>query len=240
MYNFKGIFNPIIRRLFEAIFDTTSGHNHDGSNSKSVTTGTPGAGTLTADVGGRAIIANDYFDAATFLAKFATDSIDNAQLLKAVKNGAFLADAATRALFADSFLNAAKLADNAKTRIFTYIVEDLGAGVDIVHRAVMVVPTGYSATVIQADMIPLGAGAGIDDSNNCLVGITDGVNSIAYVAFDTSPGFPSANTVTSLGEITEAQKTLAAGEKLCVDITNGATANPPAMLVQVTYVLNEA
>lgn len=240
MYNFKGIFNPIIRRLFETIFDTTAGHDHDGSNSKAVTTGTPSAGALSANAGGRAIIANDYFDAATVLAKFATDSIDNAQLLKAVKNGAFVADASTRALFADSFLNAAKLADNAKVRIITIPVEDLGAGVDITERVSMVVPTGYTATVIQADMIPLGTGAGIDDSNNCIVGIGNGANSIAFVAYDTSPGYPAVNTVNSLGALDGTYKILTAGQKLTITVTNGATANPPAMTIQVAYVLTEA
>jgi hypothetical protein len=185
-------------------------------------------------------MADDYFNAATVLSKFDADSFDNAQLILAVKDGAFNADSATRALFDAGIWNAAKLADNAKTHILTYAVEDLGAGVDITARPVMVVPTGYAATVIQADFIPLGAGAGIDDSNNCIVGIGNGVNSIAYIAYDSAPGFPAADTVNSLGALDGTYKNLAAGEKLTVSITNGATANPPAILVQVTYVLTEA
>lgn len=239
-YDLNLIADPRIRALFELIFDITSGHDHDGTNTKAVTTGTPAAGALAATAGGRAIIASDYFDAATVLAKFAADSIDNAQLLKAVKNGAFVADAATRALFADGLFTAAKLADTAKTHIFSYTVEDLGAGVDIAARKVMVVPTGFVATVQSAYMIPLGSGAGIDDSNNCLVGITDGTNGIASVAYDTAPGFPAANTVNSLGAIDATYGVLAAGESLCIEITNGATANPPAMTIQVSYTLTEA
>ena len=115
-YDLNLIADPRIRALFELIFDITSGHDHDGTNTKAVTTGTPAAGALAATAGGRAIIASDYFDAATVLAKFAADSIDNAQLLKAVKNGAFVADAATRALFADGLFTAAKLADTADIR----------------------------------------------------------------------------------------------------------------------------
>ena len=39
-FNFKVIRNNIMRKLFEDVFDTTSGHDHDGSNSKAVTVGT--------------------------------------------------------------------------------------------------------------------------------------------------------------------------------------------------------
>lgn len=46
-----------------------------------------------------AVIADDAFDEATVLALFAADCIDNAELLKLIKNGAFNADAGTRALF---------------------------------------------------------------------------------------------------------------------------------------------
>lgn len=62
------------------------------------------AGAFTADAAGRALIATDFFDLATALAKFGTDSLDNAFYLKAMKNGEFLADDSTRALFAASFL----------------------------------------------------------------------------------------------------------------------------------------
>jgi hypothetical protein len=58
-------------------------------------------GTLTADAEGRAKIATDFFDAATVLLKIA--------------DGAFAADAATRALFADGIWNAAKLATDSVT-----------------------------------------------------------------------------------------------------------------------------
>ncbi|HKO86714.1 MAG TPA: hypothetical protein VJ140_19625 [Actinomycetota bacterium] len=68
------------------------------------------AAALAADADGRAIMADDYFDAATVLAKFDADSFDNAQLLLAVKDGAFADSSATRALFADGWMTGAKLA----------------------------------------------------------------------------------------------------------------------------------
>ena len=54
-------------------------------------------------------MAAGYFDAATALDKFGADSLTNAVLLNAVQNGAFVADTATRALFADNFINEDKL-----------------------------------------------------------------------------------------------------------------------------------
>lgn len=80
------------------------------------------AGLLSADAAGRAKMAADYFNAATVLTHFdancfdtanllltlLADSITNAVLLQAVLNGAFQADAATRALFADGIWTEAK------------------------------------------------------------------------------------------------------------------------------------
>lgn len=79
-------------------------------------------GALTANAGGRSLIASDFFNAATVLAKFATDSFDAAQLLKLIKDGAFAADTATRALFADGIWTAAKLASAVQQKIIGSIV----------------------------------------------------------------------------------------------------------------------
>lgn len=70
---------------------------------------------LSADSDGRGKMEDDFFDAATVLAKFDADSFDNAQLILAVKDGAFNADAATRALFDDGIWNAAKLGTDSVT-----------------------------------------------------------------------------------------------------------------------------
>jgi predicted RecA/RadA family phage recombinase len=67
------------------------------------------AGIISADAAGRALFAAGVLDAATALSVFAADSINNAFLLDAVANGAFVADANTRALFADNFVNEDKL-----------------------------------------------------------------------------------------------------------------------------------
>jgi len=59
-------------------------------------------------------MAADYFDTATILSKFATNSVTNAVLLDLVLNGAFQNDAATRALFADEIWPAAKITNRTR------------------------------------------------------------------------------------------------------------------------------
>jgi hypothetical protein len=228
------------RKKLCAVFDPSSGHDHDGTNSKAVTVGTVAAGALSADAAGRAMIADGYFDAATVLAKFAADAFDNAQLIDAIKDGAFNADAATRALFDDGIWPLAKLAATAKYQTILYQVEDLAADGDIAARPIYFVPTGLTATLVSADIVPLGNAAGVDDSNKCTIALTDGSNTIVTKEFDASPAFPASGVVTNLGALDGTHKILAAGEKLCLSVTNGTTANLPAFLLQITYVLADA
>ena len=67
------------------------------------------AGILSADAAGRGKFAAGVFDVATALSVFGANSIANAFLLDAVADGAFVADAATRALFADHIWTVDKL-----------------------------------------------------------------------------------------------------------------------------------
>jgi hypothetical protein len=243
-----------LRDLLHAMMDTASGHDHDGTNSKAVTTGTPAADALSADADGRAIMADDYFTAAQVLAKFDADSFDAtnvdlafaansitaANLVKLVADDAFAANATARALFAAGFMPPEKMTAAANTRIFSYAVEDLAAGVDITARPIFVVPAGVDITIIQADIIPLGSAAGIDDSNTCVISITDGTHAIASVTYDTDPGMPAAGVVGSMGALDGTYKVLSAGEKLNIVVTNGATANPPGFMLQIAYTVATA
>lgn len=222
MYNFKQIFNPIIRRLFETIFNATSGHDHDGTNSKAVTTGTPADNAVTtAKILNLNVTTGKIANLAVDATKIASDAVTTAKIL-------------------DANVTSAKVSTAVKTHTINYVIEDLGAGVDITNRAIFFAPTGTIITVVDASMIPLGAGAGIDDANNCIVGIGNGVDSIAYVAYDTAPGYPAEGVVSSLGALDVAKKVLTAGQKLTVTVTNGATANPPSMMLQVSYTIAEA
>jgi hypothetical protein len=53
--------------------------------------------------------------------------------------------------------------------------------------------------------------------------------------FDAAPGFPDSGVVTDLGTLHEDHKILGAGETLCLSVTNGTTADPPAFLLQIAF-----
>jgi hypothetical protein len=186
-------------------------------------------------------IAAAVADGSVVVAKLANDAVETAKIKNVNVTAAKLAtDAVETAKIKDVNVTLPKLAVTAKTQVFTYQIEDLGAGVDITARPILYVPTGLQYTIIESSFIPQGTGAGIDDSNNCLIGIANGTNAIATVSFDTAPGYPASGAVTSLGALDGTYKVLAAGEKLTVTVTNGATANPPAMLLQVTFTVADA
>jgi hypothetical protein len=227
------------RAFLNAIFNPASGHDHDGINSKLVTAGVPAPGALAASADGRAIMANNYFDAATAAAKVANDALTNAFCDAKFAANAFAADTDSRAIFADGIWTLAKLAETARTHILSYQVEDLSAGTDISGRAIFEVPTGFAATITSAVIISQGTGT-IDGTNKCKVTLTDGENTIAEVEYDGSPAFPAAGSSASLGTPVADHKTLAAGEKLCLSVTNTASGDPPAFMLQVTYTLAEA
>lgn len=78
-----------------------------------ITTSMLAESILSADAAGRAKIANGFFNAATVAAKFAAGALTDANLLQLIPEGAFKADAPTRALFADGIWTAAKLASSS-------------------------------------------------------------------------------------------------------------------------------
>ncbi len=104
------------------------------------------SGALAATVTGRAIMADGYFDLATALAKFGADSIDNTFLLKAVADGAFVADASTRALFASGIWEAGQLATDSVTavkildailtgdKVAVVADDNVVGGIPVIHR----------------------------------------------------------------------------------------------------------
>lgn len=90
-YDTKKIRNPEIRKIVEAVLDITTGHDHDGTNSK--------LGLVSGTVAANGIGTSQIADFAVTLAKIAA--------------GAFTADAAGRAKFANAFINAALIANDA-------------------------------------------------------------------------------------------------------------------------------
>lgn len=90
-YDSKKIRNPELRKLFDEIMDITAGHDHDGTNSK--------LGLVNGTVAANGIGTSQIADAAVTLAKIAA--------------GAFTANEAGRAKFANAFINAALIASDA-------------------------------------------------------------------------------------------------------------------------------
>ncbi|HEY3374659.1 MAG TPA: hypothetical protein VGK02_06315 [Candidatus Aquicultor sp.] len=206
-YDFTRIKRVVVRTLFKTIFDVTSGHNHDGTNSKAVTVGT-----------------------------VADDAITTAKInALAVTEAKLAAGAVTTVKITDANVTLAKLAASAKAKTYRYQVEDLAAGADIAARCILSAPTGIDITLTSAKIIPQGAAAGVDDANTSVWALTDGTNTIVTDTYDTAPGFPAANAVTSLGTLDSTYKVLSAGEKLYLTVTNGATANLPGVIIEITY-----
>ena len=237
-YNF---FVPNLRKLLTVVFSPTAGHDHDGVNSKAVTTGTPAAGALSANTAGRAIIAANFFDAATLKSKTANNAIDNAFLDSKIADNAFAADADSRGKFADGIWTIDKLAEDARTNILMVQVEGLDAGDDIASRPVFEVPTGYKATIVSAYILSQGTATGIDDSNTCVVALGRGSDgAFASITYKNSPAFPASGVSGSMGAIVDDYKELVAGKKIVLSVTNGSTAKPPMFAVRIVYTLEKA
>jgi predicted RecA/RadA family phage recombinase len=180
---------------------------HPALGAGTVATASLAAGVLSADVAGRAKMAAGYFDAATALDKFAADSITNAVLLDAVQNGAFVADANTRALFADNFVNEDKLDPTVikftDTKLESADVKALkatpitlvaapGADLAIVPVAVAIVVDygGTNAFTETADDLSIGYLAGAEIMEIESTGLIDQANDEwRYITFEHAETF---------------------------------------------------
>ena len=228
-------------KTLNGAFSVSAGHDHDGTNSKAVTVTGISAGAITADAAGRAMMADDYFNAATVLAKFDADSFDNAQILLAFKDGSYNADAGTRALFDDGIWTLAKLDAGARAHILPVQIPALAANVDMADFSILVVPASHAITLTKVSIVSNGTAVGIDDSNKCTLLVEDSSsNAIVTKEFDTDPAFPALGTAVDLGALDATHKILAAGEKLFFSVTNGTTAATPAFLLQIEYTIAAA
>src|SRR5690606_2540747 len=97
--------------------------------------------------------------------------------------------------------------------------------------------TGLTATLISADIIPIGSATGIGESTTSVWTLTDGTNTIVTKTFNGSPDFPDDKVIANLGELNETHKVLVANEQLRLSVTNGSNVITPPVLLQVTYVL---
>jgi hypothetical protein len=119
---------------------------------------------------------------------------------------------------------------------FVYTASDLAAGADITDAIIGVVPAGYAATVIDAQVISTGAAAGIEDEKTSVVLLEAGSTKIAEVTFDADNDFPAAGGSEDI-TLTSAADELEAGSVLLLTVTNGEGVNLPVFTVQVTVTL---
>lgn len=139
-------------------------------------------------------------------------------------------------LMSVSNANGADGADAPLTQTITYTAADLEAGADITDAIIGMVPAGYAATVIDAQVISTGDAAGIDADNTSVFALEVGSTQVAGFTFDATNAFPAAGVAEAITLIPAAVE-LEAGSVLLLTVTNGATANLPVFIVQVTITL---
>jgi hypothetical protein len=129
---------------------------------------------------------------------------------------------------------AEELRDAATLRTVQIPVENLGAGADIAARLAWVAP--HDLTVTKVSVLSQGTAAGIDATNTCVVAVANGANNIVSKTYNNTTTFPATDTQDDLGTPDATQKKMKKGDLLKLSVTNGATADPPAFVVQVEYI----
>lgn len=153
--------------------------------SGSVSSAKLAVGALAADATGRAVMATDYFDAATVLLKIA--------------DGAFAADTATRALFADAIWTEAKLALASLTGLVVKVnaTENVIGSIPVYHRMTIPdvgAPTDYSLLLTHKTLI---TNWWIQNTGSAAHNTDDTIN-LKNVAASLSGAVPKTNVVNGL------------------------------------------
>ena len=126
--------------------------------------------------------------------------------------------------------------DGAMTQTILYTSSDLAAGADITDATLAVVPAGYNAEVLSAQVISNGSAAGIDAGNTSVFAAKVGTTQFAGVTFDAVNAFPASGAAEELTLIAGATD-LSAGSVILLSVTNGATADLPVFMVQLVLSL---
>ncbi len=119
------------------------------------------------------------------------------------------------------------------SQFIVYQVIDLAADADITSTGLFVCPAGFTFTISSIDIISQGIAAGIDDSNTCVISVLNGTNAIVTKIYNTGTTFPADGTSDNLGALDETHKVITAGQIIKYTITNGATADSPAFIIQI-------
>lgn len=121
----------------------------------------------------------------------------------------------------------------AKIKTVVHAVENLGAGADIVARAIH--SFEKEGWIVSARVVnQASAASGIDAGNTCVVALAVTAGAVASKTYNNTVAFPLANVADSLGAITNHHAP--PGDVLTLAVTNGTTADPGPFLVEVDYV----
>ena len=112
-------------------------------------------------------------------------------------------------------------------------VSDLSAGGDLSGLIVFYAPS--EVTISELGFLAQGVFAGIDNSNTMVVTVTDGDDNVLVTKTYNTATQPVDETYNNLGAVDAQYATLAEGGVLKLTITNGSTANPPAMILVTHY-----
>ena len=113
------------------------------------------------------------------------------------------------------------------------------AGDDIADFPVFRCPCALK--ILDVGIIPQIASVGIDGSNSSAWLIEVGSTSLVTKTYDDDPAFPAKGVYDSLGTITAAAAERAEGDVVTVSVTNGTTAFPKQLILQIEYaVLDKA
>jgi len=125
--------------------------------------------------------------------------------------------------------------NEAEKRAVVIPIEDLAAGADIAARGVFGTSTLKNTELLAIGILSQGTPAGIDNSNTCVITVTDdAANTIVTKTYNAATAFPD-NDYDSLGALNAANKVLVGDEHLLFSITNGVAADTPAMLLIIEY-----
>lgn len=130
-------------------------------------------------------------------------------------------------------VSAANGADGAATQTILYTAADLDAGADLAATPIGVV--AGAGTITKVSVVSLGAAAGVDADNTSVFALKVGATAKAGITFDAETAFPASGAA---DEATIADADVADGDVLSLSVTNGATANLPAFMVQVAITLD--
>jgi len=120
-----------------------------------------------------------------------------------------------------------------KTQLALIAVEDLAAGADIANRPIFVSPT--KCLILSAGILTQGAPADVDDANTSVILLEDDAsNALVTKTYNTGTQ-PPTNDYEDLGSLSNVEYT--AAEHMMLSVTNGVTADLPAFMVVIEYML---